>query len=177
MSLCRVLPLLIGGLVFGSAAATERMLVKEITVRASLEDVWHAWTTEDGLRFVSEKSNVELRRGGSYEWFLHLPPDDNGQRGGEGARVLAFLPKEMLAFSWRFPPSIPALRYANETTQVVVTMNETGDGAVQVRLTAHEWQDGAAWDAGWAYFDNAWGNVLARLKAHLESTPGTTPRE
>lgn len=175
MGLCRVLPLLIGGMVCGSAAATERMLVKEITVRASPEEVWHAWTTEDGLEFVSAKSNVELRRGGPYEWFLQLPPDDNGQRGGEGARVLAFLPKEMLAFSWRFPPSIPELRYTNETTQVVVTMKETDDGAVRVRLTAHEWQDGEAWDAGWAYFDSAWESVLGILKAHLESKQKATP--
>jgi uncharacterized protein YndB with AHSA1/START domain len=177
MSLFRVLPVLIGGLACGSAASAERLLVKEITVRDSLDDVWQAWTTEDGLKFVSEKSNVELRRGGPYEWFLHLPPDDNGQRGGEGARVLAYLPKEMLAFSWRFPPAIPELRYSNETTQVVVTMKETGDGSVQVRLTAHEWQDGEAWDAGWAYFDNAWGNVLRILKAHLEQEPTAAPQD
>ena len=175
MSLLRTLPGIIGVMACGFAVASERILVKEVTVRASLDAVWHAWTTEDGLQFISEKSNVELRRGGPYEWFLHLPPDDNGQRGGEGARVLAYLPKEMIAFSWRFPPVIPELRYTDQTTQVVVTMRDTGDEAVQVRLSAHEWQDGEAWDAGWAYFDNAWENVLGILKTHFEGEQ-TTPQ-
>jgi hypothetical protein len=82
----------------------------------------------------------------------------------------------MIAFSWRFPPVIPELRYTDQTTQVVVTMRDTGDGAVRVRLSAHEWQDGEAWDAGWAYFDNAWENVLGILKTHFEAEQ-TTPQE
>ncbi len=149
--------------------AGERMLVKEVTINATLDEVWHAWTTEEGLRFISAKSNVELRRGGPYEWFLDLPHDENGRRGGEGARVLAFLPKEMLAFSWTFPPSIPELRNAHETTQVVVRLTKLGDGRVNVQLIAHEWREGEAWDAGYAYFDNAWQRVLSALKAHLDA--------
>jgi hypothetical protein len=56
-------------------------------------------------------------------------------------------------------------------------MRDTGDGAVQVRLSAHEWQDGEAWDAGWAYFDNAWENVLGILKTHFEGEQTTPQKE
>lgn len=153
----------------GIATASERMLIKEVTVRAPIGDVWHAWTTEEGLKFISEESKVELRRGGPYEWFLNGPADENGKRGGEGAQILAYLPKEMIAFSWTFPPDVPELRNANQTTQVVVKFNDQGDGTVHVRLTAHEWQDGEAWDAGFRYFDQAWAYVLASLKKHLET--------
>ena len=159
---------LLGLPVSGFAAATERLLVKEVTVNASLDEVWHAWTTAEGLTFISGESNVLLERGGPYEWFLDLPPDENGKRGGQGARVLAFLPKEMIAFSWTFPPSIPELRNTNETTQVVVRF-EPRDGAVHVKLVAHEWGEGESWDAGYAYFDSAWESVLNALKAHFES--------
>ena len=152
-----------------SAAANERTLVKEVIVEASLDEVWHAWTTADGLQFISALSNVELRRGGPYEWFLDLPPDENGKRGGEGARVLAFLPKEMLAFSWTFPPLVPELRNAGETTQVVVLFETLGERSVSVRLVAHEWGDGEAWEAGYAYFDDAWQRVLSALKSHFNS--------
>jgi uncharacterized protein YndB with AHSA1/START domain len=144
-------------------------MVKQIDVAASLDDVWTAWTTAEGLRFVSEKSNVELRRGGPYEWFLDLPPDENGKRGGEGARILAFHPKQMLAFSWTFPPAVPELRNADETYQVVVYFTENDDGTVRVQLNAHEWQDGEPWDRGYEYFDRAWTAVLDHMKQSLEA--------
>ena len=146
------------------AAADERVMVKEVIVDATLDEVWHAWTTEAGLRFVSGKSNVELRRGGPYEWFLDGAPDENGKRGGEGARVLAFLPKSMLAFSWTLPPDIPELRNRDETYQIVMFFEELADGRVRVELVAHEWGDGEAWDRAWQYFDSAWDYVLNRLQ-------------
>lgn len=145
------------------------ILKKEISVRAPLEDVWRAWTTAEGLQYISGKSNVELRIGGPYEWFLDLEPDDHGKRGGQGSRVLAYLPQKMIAFSWTFPPSIPELRYADERTQVVVLFDEDGDGQVHVSLYEHGWQEGEPWQRGWEYFDRAWGAVLNALKQHLES--------
>ena len=168
MNRVRVAILLLGLSLSGFAAETERMLVKDVIVNAPLDDVWQAWTTADGLKFISEESNVVLERGGPYEWFLDLPPDENGRRGGQGARVLAFLPKEMIAFSWTFPPSIPELRNTGETTQVVVRFESRDETAAHVTLVAHEWGEGEAWDAGYAYFDVAWDAVLNALKAHFE---------
>lgn len=63
-------------------------MTKEILVQAPLETVWHAWTTEEGLSFVSGKSNVDLEIGGRYEWFLDLEPDEQARRGSEGSKVL-----------------------------------------------------------------------------------------
>jgi uncharacterized protein YndB with AHSA1/START domain len=163
------LGLVIMALTVSPAFAGARSMVKEVTVTGSLDDVWAAWTTEEGLRFVSRKSRVELRRGGPYEWFLDLPPDENGKRGGEGATVLAFLPRQMLAFSWTFPPDVPELRNADETYQVVVFFDDNADGTVTVRLNAHEWREGDAWDRGYAYFDKAWSAVLDRLKQAIEA--------
>ena len=85
------------------------LISKEVTVNASLEYVWHSWTTAEGLSFISAQSNVDLRIGGPYEWFLDGPADERGYRGSQGSRVLAFLPGRMLAFAWTFPPDIPSL--------------------------------------------------------------------
>ena len=164
----RLLRILVTALIPFAAVAGDRVMVKEVTVNASLDAVWRAWTTAEGLAFVSGKSNVELRRGGPYEWFLDLPPDENGKRGGEGAQVLAFHPMQMLAFSWTFPPAVPELRNADETYQIVVYFTDNGDGTVTVQLNAHEWQDGEAWDRGWEYFDAAWDSVLERLQMHFK---------
>jgi len=117
MNRVRVAILLLGLSLSGFAAETERMLVKDVIVNAPLDDVWQAWTTADGLKFISEESNVVLERGGPYEWFLDLPRDAN---------------------------------------------------AAHVTLVAHEWGEGEAWDAGYAYFDVAWDAVLNALKAHFE---------
>ncbi len=144
-----------------------KILSKEILVEAPIKNVWHAWTTEDGLSFVSAKSNVDLEIGGRYEWFLNLDPDEQGRRGSEGSKVLAWLPEKMIAFSWTFPPDVPELRYAAEMTQVVVLFDEQNDGQVRVRLFVHGWREGEPWDRGWDYFDHAWSLVLERLKGAL----------
>ncbi|HSL16778.1 MAG TPA: SRPBCC domain-containing protein [Methylomirabilota bacterium] len=153
----------------------ERILRKEITIRASLDEVWTAWTTSEGLTPVSAKSNVELRVGGPYEWFLDLEPDENGLRGGQGSRVLAFLPGEVLAFEWTFPPAIPSLREAGATTQVVIQLDEPADGVVRVRFAQLGWAEGEDWDQGYSYFDKAWDWVLDRMKESLEEASNVTP--
>lgn len=154
-----------------------RVLRKEIVVRAPIEAVWRAWTTNDGLKFVSRKSNVELRVGGPYEWFLDGEPDERGRRGGQGARILAFAPHEMLSFDWTFPPSIPSLRAGDARTRVTVRFEEIGNGRVRVDFTQAGWQEGEDWDAGYAYFDEAWSFVLDRLQASLESGPAGSGAE
>lgn len=164
---CLVLVALVAA---SSAQAGEdgRILRKEIVIDAPLEKVWQAWTTEEGLRPVAGTSNVELRVGGPYEWFLDLEPDENGLRGGEGSRVLAFLPREVLAFDWTFPPSIPSLRAARAKTQVVVQLDELEGGGVRVRFAQLGWRQGEDWDQGWEYFDRAWSWVLEQMKKSLE---------
>jgi len=151
------------------------ILTKEVSIRAPLDAVWNAWTTEEGLAFISSESNIELRLNGPYEWFLDGEPDNRGKRGGEGSHVLAFLPQKMLAFSWTFPPDVPELRNADERTQVVVLLDEDGEGLVHVSLYAHGWRAGEPWQRGRVYFDRAWGLVLDRMKAHLEAAPPNTP--
>ncbi len=152
------------------ASTTEpRILRKEVVVEASLEEVWDAWTTAEGLEFASAQSNVELRVGGPYEWFLQGEADERGKRGGEGCRILSYLPREMLAFDWTFPPTIPSLRYSGAKTQVVVRFDRVGEERTRVRFAQHGWQEGEDWEAGYAYFDEAWGWVLGQLKRHFEA--------
>ena len=167
-------------IVAGSAAVlageeTERILRKNISIQAPLEKVWRAWTTEEGLAPVSGTSNVELRVGGPYEWFLDLEPDENGLKGGQGSRILAFLPGEVLAFDWTFPPSIPSLRRSRAKTQVVIQFDEPEDGVVRVRFAQLGWGKGDDWDEGYTYFDKAWDWVLQRMKETLEEAPESSP--
>ncbi len=155
------------------AEASERILRKEVVVKASLEEVWHAWTTTEGVAFASPSSRVELEVGGPYEWFLTGEPAADGARGSEGSRVVTFLPREMLVFDWTFPPEVPRLRNAGIKTHVVLFFDEVGEDRVRVRFAQTGWQEGEDWDRGYEYFDAAWGWVLEQLVAHFEQRAGS----
>ncbi len=155
-------------------SVTGLVLEKEVTVAASLDEVWHAWTTAEGLAtFFSKQSRVELRVGGDYDMFLNIEPDHNGKRGSEGCKVLSYLPKEMLSFEWTFPPSIPTLRDRDAKTHVVLRFDPIGERRVRVRFSQLGWQAGEDWDAGYAYFDKAWDGVLKKLENRFEKVGST----
>jgi uncharacterized protein YndB with AHSA1/START domain/uncharacterized protein YciI len=151
--------------VYASSPA-QRRLEKEVLVPASRGEVWQAWTTAEGLEtFFAEDAVVEMRPGGRFEIrFSATAPE--GQRGSEGCRVLAFLPEQMLAFSWNAPPSIPEIRKLR--TQVVLTFEDADSARTRVRLVNYGYGQGAEWDKAFAYFDRAWGVVLANLKERFE---------
>lgn len=146
---------------------SDRAIVREATVPSSLARVWALWTTEAGLASWLSPAKVDLRPGGAYEvYFDEAAPA--GSRGGEGVRVLAFLPERMLAFTWNAPPHLATTR--NQRTQVVVEFAEAA-GGTHVRLTHHGWpasglaDSTSEWPATFAYFERAWTMVMERLAA------------
>ncbi len=148
-----------------------RVLSKEVTVPASLEEVWRCWTTSEGIAsFFSPESNIELRVGGAYELYMSMAqPDASGKRGSEGCVVLSYVPREMLSFEWNFPPKVPALRVSGAKTHVVLRFTEVGDGQVKIKFDQLGWGEGEDWDQGYEYFDAAWDWVLGQLKRTFES--------
>lgn len=149
--------------------ATERILRKEVVVSATPEQVWQSWTTEEGIaRFFSPQSKIELRIGGEFGIYFNGVADETGKRGAEGSQILSYIPNELLAFDWGFPPKVSSLRRSGAKTQVILRFEDLGDGTVKVKLAQLGWQNGENWNQGYEYFDQAWSRVLGRLKAHLE---------
>jgi len=145
-----------------AAEPTGRMLTKEVTVRATLDDVWHAWTTNEGIQsFFAKNCNVDLRIGGPFEMYFSMDAPE-GLRGSEGCRILSYLPKRMLSFEWNAPPMFNDLRKVH--TQVVLEFDEVSDRETRVRLTQHCWGKGEEWNKVHDYFDRAWSSVLDSLK-------------
>lgn len=156
---------------------TGRIMRKQVIVPATLDQVWHCWTTEEGIAtFFSKESHVELRPGGAFDIYFSVEPDREGKRGAEGMKILSYVPREMLAFEWGFPPSIPSLRYGGARTQVVLRFFDLGDGRVKVSFAQLGWREGEDWQKGYEYFDNAWSRVLGRLKDHFEERSGAKKR-
>lgn len=155
---------------------SDRAIVREVRVSASAEQVFELWSSSEGMaRWWAEHSRIELRPGGFYEMYFLLdePP---GRRGGEGCRVLSYLPGRMLSFTWNAPPQLPSTR--TRYTWVVVEMIPAGNGCL-VRLThlgwpESEWAEGdSSWPETYAYFKEAWGRVLKRLAEHLAARAAT----
>jgi len=142
---------------------------KSLTIAASLESVWKAWTDSDAAAFVAGESNIELRPGGPFEWFLQQEPDRQGKRGSEGSHVLSWVPQRMLVFAWTYPPDVPALRQKGELMHVLVEFDDRAGDAVDVRLRVYGFGDGDDYEKGRSYFEAAWTYVLNAMKSHLEA--------
>jgi len=148
---------------------SDRILRKEVTVAATIDDVWSAWTTTTGVKsFFSPNARVELRVGGAYEIYFSMEAPE-GQRGSEDCRVLSWLPKEMLTFEWNAPPSFGALR--GRHTRVIMQFTPIGEDEVRVVLSQVGWGRGEAWDDLYAYFDRAWGYVLSNFQKSCSAGP------
>ncbi len=157
------------------AAASGRMLRKEVTVRASLDAVWHAWTTPEGIAsFFAPESKIELKPGGAYELYIdNRPETPEGSRGCEGCTVLSLVPRAMLSFTWNAPPTFPNLRF--ERTTVALLFQESGPEEIRVQLTHLGWGEGFEWDQAYDYFDRAWDWVLNNLKKKVGNEDAANP--
>ena len=149
--------------------AQERTLVKTATVKATVDEVWNAWTTTEGIQsFFAPEARVEARPGGPFEVYMN-PYAKPGMKGADDMVFLALQEKQMLSFTWNAPPHLPEVR--RQRTSVTVRMKPAGEGATEVRLVHSGWGDGGQWDQAFAYFDRAWGNVLANLEKRFATGP------
>jgi uncharacterized protein YndB with AHSA1/START domain len=159
------------GLLFTASvdAERERAIAKEIVVDATIDQAWDAWTTREGITsFFAPDAKIEPRVGGAFHIYID-PTAPEGQRGADEMRFMALQPKRMLSFDWNAPPSLPEAR--RQRTFVVVRLEPVDERQTRVSLHHSGWGDGGEWDKAYAYFDKAWGSVLANLKRRFESGP------
>lgn len=144
----------------------ERTITCQVTVRASTDAVWKAWTTPEGVKsFFAPDCLIDLRPGGAYEMYFD-PEAPPGGRGGEGNTILALQEGRMLSFTWNAPPSLPGVR--DQRTHVTVRLFPSGGERTRVMLTHDGWGDGGEWEGSFLYFTRAWGEiVLPRLESHF----------
>lgn len=164
-------PVLVGGLVLATppTAAAERAIDKEVVVPAPVGEVWAAWTTREGIRsFFAPDAEVDAKVGGAFH--IHMDPlAPPGAKGADDMRFMALQPMRMLSFDWNAPPSLAQVR--QQRTFVVVRLEPIDERQTRVRLHHTGWGDEGQWDQAYAYFDRAWGNVLANLRKRFESGP------
>lgn len=161
--------LLLSAVGVGSPEA-ERAVVAEVVVKAGVEDVWKAWTTEEGIKtFLAPACKIELRVFGAFDISFN-PNAASGQQSAEGNLILAIQPQKMFSFTWNAPPHLPNVR--QQRTSVVVRFKALGENQTKVTLTETGWGEDEEWDKAFAYFSHAWQEVvLPRLKYRFEVGP------
>ena len=151
------------------ALAAERALDKAVVVSASVDQVWDAWTTREGIvSFFAPDAQVEARVGGPFQIYFD-PGAAAGMKGADDMRFLALQPKKMLSFDWNAPPSMPETR--QQRTLVIMRLEALGEKSTRVTLHHVGWGDGTEWDKTYRYFDRVWEFVLNNLKTRFEKGP------
>jgi len=145
-----------------------RSLEEETVVAAGTSEVWSAWASSEGIAawWNPPETRIDLRIGGPFE-LLFAMDQPEGRRGSEGCQYLAYVPGEMMAFTWNAPPHL-ALRETN--TWVVITFTRLNDASTAVRLVHTGFLGGPDWDGYMEYFVDAWGYVLGLLTDHWPTT-------
>jgi uncharacterized protein YndB with AHSA1/START domain len=152
----------------GSGMSSEiRHIHKRLDIQASLADVWDAWTTVEGVNsFFGNGAKIEMRIGGPYEiYFVMERP--KGQRGTEGSKLLAFVPKRMVAFEWGIARQFVEVRkQANQPwkrTWVVVFFRALDEAHTEIDVYHMGLEVGDKWDEVYNFFDRNWNAILKRL--------------
>ena len=147
-----------------------RKVANSNTFATSIDSLWHAWTTNEGIQsWLVENSDIELKIGGKFEIYFGADMP-KGSQGSELCTILSYAPHKMLSFSWNAPPTIPNLRAIGPCTWVVLHFEPIDDTYTKLSLTHYGIQSGSEdWDAYLAYFESAWGHVMSTLKKHFSS--------
>ena len=141
----------------------ENIIVKRQIINCSLDEAWWKWTTHEGLlTFFGPLNSIEFLIGGKFEIYFLLD-NPEGLRGGEGNRIISYVPKEMLSFNWNAPPEYPEVRNHEHRTWVVINFKVISENQTEITLKHLGWVNGEEWEKVYNYFDSAWERVLEWL--------------
>ncbi len=144
-------------------ASPERALVFEVDLPASIDDVWTAFTTSEGLStWLTPHATVELRNGG--EWTAHFPGGATG-----GGTIVSFEPKGQIVMAAKAPPQFPHVN-AERTT---AAWNFTSLGPKSTRLVLKQtgWKQGEEWDKAYEYLASGNRQLLEILLTRFQKGP------
>jgi uncharacterized protein YndB with AHSA1/START domain len=144
------------GHVHVTATADPKRLDFAVTVPASADQVWDAFTTSAGVTsWLAPQATIEPRPGGKWEVSFGA-----GTSTGGGTIVL-LQPKSLLAVAAMAPDQFPTVR--RERTTAVFFFEPAGPQATTVRLAQTGWQQGAEWDQAYDYLAKGNAQLLEAL--------------
>lgn len=148
-------------------AVPERALRFEVTVPASLDEVWAAFTTNEGLAtWLWRDTRVEPRAGG--DWLAIFP------QSTAGGTIVSLTPKTQLVIAAMAPEQFPAVRA--KRTRALFEFIALTPASTRVSLLQTGWQTGEEWDAAYEYLAGGNAELLTQLHQRFTSGPIAWPK-
>jgi uncharacterized protein YndB with AHSA1/START domain len=145
----------------------ERVLRHEMIMKAPLEQVWHSFTTPEGLRtWVAPVVEFELRTGGRF----HTTYQREGRVGDPGTiynTVLSYVPLRMLTFKIGLTQAFPEAPRQASTLFAVAEFEPLGKSKTRVTLSMVGWGRGKEWDEVYGFFEKNNPIVMTSLRDAL----------
>ncbi len=144
-------------------AAPEKLLRFEVTVPASLDDVWNAFSTRDGaVTWLWSDVRIDMRPGG--DWLVLYPGGATG-----GGTIISFEPKRELVVRALAPEQFPTVRA--ERTNATFGFEAVTPTSTKVTLVQTGWKSGKEWDDAYEYLAGGNAQLFAALKRRFETGP------
>jgi uncharacterized protein YndB with AHSA1/START domain len=143
----------------------EKALRFEVTVPASVDDVWNAFTTTEGLAtWLWSDVRVDLRPGG--DWLVLYPGGKTG-----GGTIVSFVPKRDITMRALAPEQFPTVREQRTTARFA--FESLAPQSTKVTLLQTGWQSGAEWDRAYDYLESGNAQLLEQLRKRFADGPIT----
>jgi uncharacterized protein YndB with AHSA1/START domain len=148
------------------STAPEKALRFDVTVPASLDATWEAFTTEAALAtWLWRDVRVDLRPGG--DWLVLYPGGKTG-----GGTILSIDPKKRLTIAALAPEQYPAVR--EQRTRAIFAFEAIAPGQTRITLEQTGWRTGPEWDEAYEYL--AKGNAILLRQLHRRFVSGRRAR-
>jgi len=148
-----------------------RVLQQSIDVPASREEVWHAFTTADGLMsWAVPFAVVDFRLGGSWET-SYQPNARSGDPANIRSRIISFLPMTMLSLqAEQAPPDFPNPNLLKKLFSVFL-FESLSDERVRITVSGIGYGPTADFDTLYENFREANRWTLLRLHERFQDGP------
>jgi uncharacterized protein YndB with AHSA1/START domain len=135
----------------------------EVSIPASVEAVWEAFSTSEGLStWMTPGAVVDLRQGG--EWTAHFPGGKTG-----GGSIISFVPRREIVLSAMAPEWFPTVRA--ERTTATFRFLPQGKATTLVQLEQTGWKEGPEWDKAYDYLATGNSQLLETLRRRFVEGP------
>jgi uncharacterized protein YndB with AHSA1/START domain/uncharacterized protein YciI len=140
----------------------EKALKMEVIVPATVDQVWRAFTTQEGLQeWLWRDVTVDLRVGG--DWIVHYPGGNTG-----GGTIASFEPGRSITFRAMAPERFPEVRKQRTTAEFRFEAVESG---TKVTLVQTGWKQGKEWDDAYEYLAGGNAQLLNQLLVRFKNGP------
>jgi uncharacterized protein YndB with AHSA1/START domain len=148
-------------------AEPARALRFEVVVPATIDDVWTAFTTAEGLSsWLWRDVRVDARPGG--DWLAIFP------QSTAGGTIVSLTPKRQIVISAMAPDRFPEVRKTR--TLATFELLPLSPTSTKVTLVQTGWKSGPEWDAAYDYLAGGNAELLNQLHQRFASGPIAWPK-